>query len=111
MTFDPTFAPALRPDLLRRDVGHESVIWSPIRADPLALDPIATVMLEVVDGAATVADLIQDVRDVVGIDDSLAETRVQQVLARFDEAGALATSLPSSHAERQRELFINPPST
>ena len=77
MTFDPSFVPVLRSDLLRRDLGHESLIWSPIRAKPTSLDPVASVMLQVVDGAATVADLASDVEDVVGIDASLAEARVQ----------------------------------
>ena len=44
--------PELRPDFVRRDVDGECVVWSPAAAWPTVLDPIATVMLDVVDGAA-----------------------------------------------------------
>lgn len=111
MTIDPASTPILRPDLLRRDLDHEAVIWSPIRPDPAALDPIASVMLAVIDGVATVDDLVRDVREVVGVEKALAEAQVNRVIAQLDEAGALVTSRPAAHAERQRELFINPPST
>lgn len=111
MTFDHSFVPTLRPDLLRRDIEHEAVIWSPIRRNPVALDAVATVMLEVIDGSATVNDLVDDIHEVIGVPVEVAQERVRTLLRMLEEAGALGTSTPSSAPERQRELFLNPPST
>lgn len=107
----PDFVPILRKDLLRRQVEHETLIWSPIREDATALDPVTSVMLDVIDGEATTADLAQDVAEVVGLDAELATMQVRRILASLNGAGALETSVPHSVPERQRELFINPPST
>ena len=106
----PSFAPQLRADLLRRDLDHEAVIWSPLRSTPTALDAIATVMLSVIDGTGTVDELAEDVRDVVGLDGELARAQVNRIVDQLDAAGALATSSAST-PERQRELFVNPPSS
>ncbi|MGH9085222.1 MAG: hypothetical protein ACRDYW_07185 [Acidimicrobiales bacterium] len=101
------FAPQLRSDLLRRDLGHEAVVWSPARADPVALDPIATVMLGVVDGEGTIEDLSRDVADVVGIAPELAAFQVQRTIDQFDQAGLLVTSRADDR-ERPRGPFIHP---
>lgn len=111
MTFGPTSTPVRRSDVLLRRLGAETVIWSPIRSDPAALDPATSVMLDVIDGAATVEDLVHDVRDVVGVPGDVAQTQVERVLGVLHQAGALATSEPESVPERQRKLFINPPSS
>lgn len=109
MIADPR--PALRPDLLRRDIGHEAVIWSPIRQDPISLDAVARVLLDIIDGHASIAELISDVHEVIGVPREVAAARVHQVVNQLDTAGALTTSMLSSTPERQRELFVNPPST
>lgn len=111
MTFDDQFVPSLRTDLLRRDIDGEAVLWSPIRADPVALDPVATVMLDVIDGVATISDLVLDVQDVIGVSNDIARAQVQRIIRRLDDARVLTASMPSPVPERQRELFINPPST
>ncbi len=110
MDFASDFVPRLRDDLLRCPVGSEAVIWSPVRHAPVALDAVAAVMLDVVDGEASVAELTNDVYEIVGVPMAVAETRVQRIIGLFEHAGALATSKPMSLPERQRELFTNPPS-
>ena len=109
--FDPQLVPDLRSDLCRQDVGHEAIIWSPIREDPFAMDPVATVMLDVIDGNATLADLAEDVHMVVGVPAEVAELQVQRVVHLLDQAGALTISTGEDTTERHRELFANPPST
>jgi hypothetical protein len=106
------FVPALRPDLVRRDVEGESIVWSPIVATPVALDPIDTVMLDVMDGEASIADLAFDVHEVVGIPLELATQRVTRIVERFDAAGLLESSDADSTAEdaiARRELFVAMP--
>ncbi len=110
MTVDSTFVPKLRRDLLRSDFGHEALIWSPIRQDPVALDPVARVMLDIVDGIATIGDLAEDVQAVVGIPLERAHEQVQRIVTLIDRAGALMTSDAHSVPEQRRELFVNPPS-
>ena len=108
---DPDWRPAIRSDLLCRQFDHESVVWSPLRQDPVALDAIATTLLGILDGEATIAELIEDVHDVVGISRDLARSQVLRTVELLHDAGALTTSIVESIPERQRELFINPPST
>jgi uncharacterized protein YbjT (DUF2867 family) len=111
MIVDGGFKPQLRADLLRLDIEPGAVIWSPIRSSPAALDPLARVMVDVLDGRGTIDDIVADVHEVVGISVELAETQVRRILHLLDGAGALTTSQARSAPERQRELFINPPST
>lgn len=111
MRFDSDFVPVLEPDLIRRDLEDETVIWSPRRSAPVALDPVSTVILRVIDGCATVEDLVIDICDVVGIDEAVARAQVERALHQLDTGGALPTSPATTVPERQRELFINPPST
>jgi hypothetical protein len=110
MTWVPDFVPALRADLLRCDLGLEAVLWSPARANPVALDPVATVMLGVIDGAAAVADLVADVREVVGLPEDIARSQVWRVLNDLDRGGLLASSVPAP-AILPRSLFANPVSS
>lgn len=77
----------------------------------MALDAVTTVMLDVIDGVATIDELVEDVRDAVGVPTEVARSRVERTVAALDDAGALTTSVPVSVPERQRELFLNPPST
>lgn len=107
----PGLTPALRPDLLRVDVNGAAVIWPPGRVEPSALDPVSTVMLDIIDGVATLQDLAQDVHEVIGIAPDVALSRVESAVNRLDSAGALLTSLSDGIPERQPDLFTNPPST
>jgi len=102
--------PELRTDFERRDLGGESVVWSPVAAEPIALDPIATVMLDVVDGTASMAELASDVHEAVGVPLDAAERQVVRVVERFAQAGLLASSpfqATAAEAIAQRELFVN----
>jgi hypothetical protein len=107
---DATVAPRIRDDLLRRDLDLQAVIWSPTRRDPVSLDPVVTVIADLIDGSATVADLVEDIQEVVGVPTATAESQVARALSALQEAGALVSAMPEQPAERQRELFLNPPS-
>jgi hypothetical protein len=104
---DEGFVPVLRGDLLRRDFEHEAVVWSPIRREPIALDPVATVMLGVIDGSATVADLTADVQDVVGVSQEVASAQVHRIIDWLDRGGALASSAEEP-VTSPRSLFVSP---
>jgi hypothetical protein len=104
------FVPELRTDVERRDIGSECVVWSPLAAEPTALDPIATVMLDVVDGTASIAELAIDVHETVGVPLETAQRQVVRAVERFAQAGLLTSSTAESTAEEaiaRRELFVS----
>src|SRR5688572_6482089 len=86
------FVPELGRDFVRRDLGAQSVVWSPFAAEPTALDPIATVMLDVVDGEASAADLATDVHEEIGIPLETAQRQVARVVELYARAGLLSVS-------------------
>jgi hypothetical protein len=103
--------PELRADLLRRDFGTESVVWSPLAGAPTALDPVATVMLDVIDGVASIGDFAVDVHEVVGIPLPDAQRQVARIVELFSYAGLLTWSEPTStagHVVEGRDLFVGP---
>lgn len=107
------FVPALHADFVRRDLGTETVVWSQYRPAPTALDPVAAVMLDVIDGTATVEELAEDVRSEVGVPLDVARAQVERVVDLFDRIGLLQTSDQHEDAVesiRRRRLFVNPTS-
>jgi len=106
------FVPELRDDFERRDIGGESVVWSPIAAEPIALDPTAAVMLDVIDGEASIGDLALEVHDVVAIPLETAERQVTRIVDQFWLGGLLTSSPTGSNADdaiATRELFVSAP--
>jgi hypothetical protein len=106
------FVPELRTDFVRRDVGDECVVWSSLSGEPAVLDPVATVMLAVVDGEASIGELATEVHEEIGIPFDAAQRQVSALVERFGRAGLLTSSLSGTtaeHAISQRELFVAPP--
>jgi hypothetical protein len=102
--------PQLRPDFVRRDIATESVVWSPLAAVPTALDPVSTVMLDVIDGTASIGELALDVHEAVGIPLEDARRQVTRIVELFGEAGLLTWSTATStaiEAIASRELFLS----
>lgn len=100
------FVPALRPDLLRREVDGEWIVWSPLASEPVVLDPVAATMLEVFDGDASVAVIAKEVHEEVGVSLDVAGQQLDRIVRLFDIHGLLTTSVPSSTAPK--ELFVSP---
>jgi len=110
--FGLDFVPQLRSDIGRRDLDGESVVWSSLATDPIALDPVATVMLDVVDGDASIGDLAADVHDAIGVPLDTAQRQVAKVIELFSSAGLLATSSPEPQGVEEiqpRDLFASGP--
>ena len=103
----------MRDDFLRRDIDSSAIVWAADQPVPWALDPVSTVMIDVVDGEATVADLVEDVCEVIGVPRDTAIGQVSRVLQTFEAAGLLTPALRVENAQEavlNRDLFANPPS-
>lgn len=110
MSVPSGFVPQLAEGLLVEDVGDEALIWAEDRHEPTPLDPLTRVIFQIIDGVASIDDLVEDVHEVVGVSREIADSQVRRALSLLDAAGAFDSSQPLTVAERQRELFINPPS-
>lgn len=105
------FVPTLRTDLLRHEMGGETIVWSPLAIEPTVLDPVATVMLDVIDGEATVGKLAIEVHEEVGVALDVAQQQVGRTVELFGRAGLLTASTSTTTAKVaivNRELFVNP---
>lgn len=103
------FVPVLRTDFVRRDIDGESVVWSSIAPEPTVLDPVASLMLDVVDGVASVAELAVDVHEEIGVPLETAERQVVRIVKQYESAGLLTSSTSGTSPEEAiagRDLFV-----
>lgn len=96
-------------DFARVDVDTEAVVWPPGRSAPSVLGPTARVLLDVLDGEATVDEIAEDVSSVFELPIDLAERQVARALEEIEQAGLLHTSQPDPVDDRLG-LFTDPPS-
>lgn len=87
--FDESYVPVLRPDSLVRHYGNEGVAWSPAHGSPTYLDPVAASVLNILDGRASVGELIADVHDVLNVPREIASSQIGRVVRVFLDGGLL----------------------
>jgi hypothetical protein len=75
----------------------------------MPLDPVATVLLDVIDGEASVADLVEDVHAALGVDRRTARARIVQAIDAFEAAGALESSFLVQWADVDPHSLLPPP--
>ena len=76
------------------------------------LDPVATVMLDVIDGEASIGQLATEVHEEVGVPFDVALQQVGRTVQLFDAAGMLTSSVVAARRRKpspRRQLFVNPP--
>ncbi len=106
------FVPELRTDYVRRDLGDDCIVWSPLASQPEVLDPIAALMLDVVDGTASVRDLRSDIHEELGLPLETAERQLERIITLFTRAGLLTVSEALQTADETiaaRDLFVSVP--
>ncbi len=108
-SLDGSAAPCARDDLLIRHIGDETVAWSPIASSPVHLPSGSAMLLQLLDGQVTTADLVADLGAVVELDQRAARKLLDNELTAFDEAGLLATSVEPLNHDRERDVFPAPP--
>ena len=103
--------PRLRTDLLTRFIENEAVSWSPLSESPTLLDPVASIVYQLIDGSVSVADLVADVHEAVGVPETIARNRLRRILHQFDSAGLLSTSQSAPQLGHGYDLFPGPLNT
>ena len=93
---DEASRPVVARDALVKHYGPEAVAWSPRGPKPVYLDPVSAIIIQLLDGSATVSDLISDVQEVVGVPREIASNRIRWTINQLDEA-AILTSSPTSY--------------
>lgn len=104
--FDRGHIPRLRNDFARQDVGVETVVWSPARLAPSVLDPVCTIMLDVIDGEASVGDIADDVTEVVGVPSEVAMAQVRRAIGVLEMVGLLSGSQAGDSVEVGSAVFL-----
>ena len=111
--FDPaafdSAIPQARPDVVFREIGDEVVAWSPIASAPLCLMPLSATILRLLDGGVSAGELVADLTEVLEVDETFARDLLRRELAAFDDAGVLASSVPSVDHAREQDVFPAPP--
>jgi hypothetical protein len=104
------YVPVLRSDFAVHRFDSAAVVWSPLCPEPVALEPIASVLLDVIDGEASVRDLASDVSEAVGVPLDTAERQVVKIVDTLGRAGVLTTSrseLSAAEAIARRDIFVS----
>ena len=105
------FVPALRPDAIVRRFDNEAVAWSPAAITPVYLDPLAALVLQLLDGSAPIAELLVDIHEVVGVPLPVARTQLRRVVGALQQGALLTTSPSELPIGLDFDLFSGPPNT
>ena len=77
--FEPSGHGSQRTAIIRRyDDGL--VAWSPSSPRPTPLTDVQAVVFQILDGSGTVAELVRDIHEVVGVSEAVARGQLQSVL-------------------------------
>lgn len=109
MTLTDDFVPRKRSGTVVRRFGPESIVWASEGPGPIRLDPVAAILFEIADGAASVGDLVEDVHSVVGVSRSDARFHIARTVQDLALAGLLEGFEPRQGIAN--DYFPFPPST
>lgn len=86
----PDAAPARRDDLAVVRVDDAIVAYSPVRGRAACLDPLSAAVFECLDGSVTLAELADDLAEVVGSDRAEAHDYLVRAVDGLRHLGLLA---------------------
>ena len=101
--------PRICAETVVRRYENDIVAWSPSGRHPLAIEGVSAVVFDILDGAASVAELITDIHEVVGVERTAARRKLREVLGQFAGAGLLADVVGSATAPTHEDFFPAPP--
>jgi hypothetical protein len=103
--------PQVRGDAQIRHYGNDAVAWSPLSPNPVHLDPVTSIVYQLLDGNVSIAELVTDVHEAIGVPEAIAKNRLRSAIATLDNAVLLASSdEPDSRTiDDELDLFVAPP--
>lgn len=101
--------PRIAADVLTRQYEDGIIAWSPANPRPTPLDGVASVVFQMLDGSGSVAELIGDIHEVVGVPEAVARSQLRQVLGRLAAEGLLDGVEGGPVAPTKLDLFPAPP--
>jgi hypothetical protein len=101
--------PRMADDVVVRHYDDGIVAWAPTRQRPVPLDGVGAVIFQILDGSATVAELVADIHEVVGVPETVARSQLRQVLDRLAGDGLLAGVEGDDARLTKLDLFPAPP--
>lgn len=113
MTIDSAFRltdrPQLRSDIVTHEVGPEVVAWPDGAEAPTYLDPVAALLAELLDGTASVEELVSDVHEALDVPLDIATSQVQRAISTLATGRLLEPkTVPSVHWAIERRLLPQP---
>jgi hypothetical protein len=102
------WAPVVRADADVWMYRQESVAWSLEGSSPIALDAVGTLMFQLLDGSATVGELVEDIHVAIDIPKAVAEAQLRRIVAQLDGAALLTTSRSSPRPAGEIDVFPGP---
>ena len=105
VALEPRSSPRAREDLILREFDNEVIAWSPIGSEPVLLEPLPGVILQLLDGDVSVGELVADLAAVLEVDESAAREQLRHELSLLHDAGMLTTSTASAEPDLEPEVF------
>ncbi len=88
---DDAATPVVRSDLTTALIDGELVVFDPVTSEVHQLDPVGTVIWQLLDGEATIGELVVDLADGFGVPEGQVRADVAALLATMEEHHLLAS--------------------
>jgi PqqD family protein of HPr-rel-A system len=96
----PASKPRIRDDVTLVDIDQEAVVYDPLSGFVHYLNPMASLVLQLCDGTATVRETIAELAEAQEVDEDAVGPQVKQLMRGFRSMGIVE---PSKGAEKLRE--------
>lgn len=107
VSFD-ALVPVPAADVLVRTYGNEAVAWSPMAPAPAHLDPVTHLVWQLLDGDATIGEIVEDVHDVLGIPTTVARRQLRRSMTTLEQARLVGTPIGVPTPPAERDFFSHP---
>lgn len=106
--------PRIRPDLASVQVEGERLILDEVNGDLHHLDPLASVIWDLLDGRSVESEVASDLADVFRVPVEVVQKDLEQLLERLEAQGLLAVGVPRAidvpSDPREPGYLADPPS-
>lgn len=104
-----SLTPVIAGNVLTRHYDDGIIAWAPTSARPTPLEGVGSIVFQMLDGSATVAELVGDIHEVVGVPMEIARGQLRQVLDQLAADGLIDGVERTEVAPTKLDLFPAPP--